>query len=139
MIMDDGECNNFFVYGTLVDLDFFIYMFKHEPSSISEGWISAMMYNCGTFPMILEDRYRKVYGRVYTVNGLSGILPAIDRYERCIPDEPDESLYLRKRLSVTLSSNERIDAWVYVGNTLSRFCRDNCVERNLIAEGRWRP
>jgi len=88
--------------------------------------------------MVLEDDKGKVYGLIYTVERLEELLPSIDRYERFIPDEPEESLFIRKKLSVTLSTNENVYAWVYTGNTLSKFCSERCVEDNRIQSGRWK-
>ena len=136
--MNDTACNNLFVYGTLIDLDFFKYMFKKMPEKISEGHIRANIYDCGTFPMVLEEPGGKVYGLIYTIEELEDILPSIDRYERFIPDDPEDSLFIRKKLSVTLSTDEDIHAWVYTGNTLSKFCAERCVEVNRIQSGRWK-
>jgi gamma-glutamylcyclotransferase (GGCT)/AIG2-like uncharacterized protein YtfP len=136
--MSDVECDRLFVYGTLVDIDFFTHMFKSKPSSVVEGQINADIYNCGTFPMILENPEGKVYGLTLTVDDLQDLLPAIDRYERFLPDDVEGSLFLRKKIDVVVDNDNVVDAWVYVGNPASLFCRERCIKKNLIDNGRWR-
>ena len=135
--MNEKECPRLFVYGTLMDPNQLNAVVSEDPVETAEGTIDAVMFNCGSFPMILEDGDRKVYGRVYTFKNLERILPSLDRYERCNLPNENESYYIRKIVDVTRNCGERFSAWTYVGNRSSMFCRRCCVPENLIESGRW--
>ena len=135
--MDENECNNLFVYGTLVDKNLFIELFKEEPLDARNGWLYAKLYDCGRFPMMLEDTTVKVYGIVYFFDFLEPVLPSIDRYECCNEKKKHDALYIRKMLDVVLNDGESVKAWTYIGNIHSNFCKNNCVDKNLIASGIW--
>jgi len=135
--MNENICNNLFVYGTLVDEELFNELFGIRPYDKQEGWIFAKMYDCGRFPMILQDPQQKVYGLVYLFQSLHDILPSIDRYECCNDNNLKDSLYERKLVDVTLMNGEIKTAWIYFGNVYSNFCRINCVSKNFLRSGRW--
>ncbi|UCH89767.1 MAG: gamma-glutamylcyclotransferase [Thermoplasmata archaeon] len=135
--MTEKHCNRLFGYGTLSDVNFFINVARIEPDSVNFGWIYAKLYNCGSFPMIVEDTDRKVYGRVYTIKSLNELLPKLDIYERCNIEPIEDSFYIRKIIPVILESNERVEAWTYIGNPESDLYKLKCIEENLIESGRW--
>ena len=130
-------CNRIFVYGTLINTDFFAKLFKKQPNEIDEGWIFGVMYDCGNFPMVAKDQKRKVYGLIYAVSDLEQLLPEIDRYERCNVEPQETSLYEREIVDAHFDLKEKVHAWTYFGNSSSDFFKRLCVEKNLVPSGRW--
>jgi gamma-glutamylcyclotransferase (GGCT)/AIG2-like uncharacterized protein YtfP len=135
--MEENSCNNLFVYGTLVDLNLFKELFKEEPFDARDARVYAKLYDCGKFPMMLEDVSEQVHGIVYFFDDLEPLLPSMDRYECCYEKKKHDALYVRKLLDVILNDGRTVKAWAYVGNVHSTFCKNNCVDKNFIPGGRW--
>lgn len=55
-------------------------------------------------------------GEVYRLHDSETSLIELDRYEECGPGFPEPAEYVRRELSVTLTSGEPLMAWVYQYN-----------------------
>ncbi len=73
------------------------------------------------YPALVEGWHdqARIRGEVFEIGGSSdeaaAVLAATDRYEDCVPDDPDASLYLRRRCPVLVGGVAR-EAWIYLYN-----------------------
>lgn len=106
-----------FVYGTLMD--------KFAPPEIastvkklkfvSDGFTYGKLYDLGEFPGAVLGTKDKIFGSVYELPDDQNILRKLDEYEGFCPQNPTESLYLRKKTKVFVN-NKSLTSWVYEYN-----------------------
>lgn len=116
----EKETQFLFVYGTLRRHQ------KHEVSQIlsrdgdyvGAAYFQGRLYVVDDFPgATLSSRSGDlVRGEVYRLRHPAKTFEQIDRYEEYNPARPEESLYVRRELPVTLQNGERLTAWVYLYN-----------------------
>lgn len=107
-----------FFYGTLMtgfrrrnqaDID------KHL-SWLGRGWIQGALFDLGLYPAAVPSPDGKVWGEVYLVKDAAA-LAALDLIEGYSEENPDNSLYTREQVPVTLDDGGRtVTAWVYFYN-----------------------
>ena len=85
---------------------------------IGRGFVYGKLYDLGNFPgaKLARGSRSRVHGKVYRLPVNKDVIRSLDAYEECIPSQPSKSLYLRKKVPVTLESGDRIEAWVYEYN-----------------------
>ena len=64
----------------------------------------------------MPDEDSRVWGEVFELNDSPTVLAALDEIEGYSPEDPDTSLYLRRRVRVHLDDDTTADAWVYFYN-----------------------
>jgi gamma-glutamylcyclotransferase (GGCT)/AIG2-like uncharacterized protein YtfP len=111
--------NLLFVYGTLRP--------DHAPSEIADavrwliqigpGTIRARLYDLGAYPGVVLDESGsgRVDGEVFALPD-AATLARLDAYEDYRPHDPEGSLFLRVKTTVTMQTGAREDCWVYVYN-----------------------
>ena len=89
-----------FVYGTLMSG-----LQREEALSncsfLGSGYIDGNLYNLGNYPG-LKDGYDKVYGELYEIT--LPTLEYLDQIEGYYENQPENSLYIRKNITVYLDS-----------------------------------
>ena len=85
------------------------------PASIPGRLYDAGSYPAAVAPMKPEER---VYGEVYAIppGRAAEVLKQLDRYEGCLPDAPDRSLFRRERVQAAMDDGQVYSAWVYLYN-----------------------
>jgi gamma-glutamylcyclotransferase (GGCT)/AIG2-like uncharacterized protein YtfP len=83
---------------------------------IGRGSIKAALFDLGLYPAAVPAPDRRVWGEVYEVTDPEAVLPALDVIEGFTPLQPDNSLYLRTLVDVTLPDGGSAQAWVYFYN-----------------------
>ncbi|HKP70733.1 MAG TPA: gamma-glutamylcyclotransferase family protein [Pyrinomonadaceae bacterium] len=85
---------------------------------IGRGYVYGKLYDLGEYPGAkLSRRVRsKVRGRVYRLPTNKQVIKSLDAYEEFRPDNPEKSLYLRKRAPVTLDNGKTLETWIYEYN-----------------------
>lgn len=89
--------------------------------------IEGQLFDLGAYPGLREG-LGIVTGEVFDILDPE-VIAVLDEFEDFLPDEPDESDYVRKR--VRLIEPERTTAWVYVYNHVP-------PPSGLIEAGDWR-
>lgn len=108
-----------FVYGTLHP--------DHAPPEIANavkmltplghGTIRGKLYDLGDYPaVVLPNRRHRIPGSVFALPDDSETLPRLDEYEEFKPSDPDNSLFVRTKRTVTLDDGSRRRCWVYLYN-----------------------
>ncbi|MEM3381853.1 MAG: gamma-glutamylcyclotransferase family protein, partial [Candidatus Bathyarchaeia archaeon] len=95
-----------------------------------KGRIQAKLYNLGEYPGAVEHRGSYVYGKVYEVKNIDKVLPLLDKYEEFYPDNPSNSLYIRKIMRVIMENGENLRAFVYIYNR-------NVEGKKILPTGIW--
>lgn len=80
------------------------------------GWIRAHLFDLGIYPAAVPADEGRVWGEVYEVLDVPGVLPVLDEIEGHSPEAPEHSLYVRELAPVTLEDGVPVDAWVYFYN-----------------------
>ncbi|MFM2441196.1 MAG: hypothetical protein RLZZ349_923 [Pseudomonadota bacterium] len=102
-----------FVYGTLLNG---MSRSKSLNNSVFEGlgMIKANLYDLGSYPGIIESN-ESVYGEVYEID--SDTLFTLDQIEGFDSNYPQHSLYIRKKVDVTLlNDGSSLKAYTYFYN-----------------------
>jgi gamma-glutamylcyclotransferase (GGCT)/AIG2-like uncharacterized protein YtfP len=101
---------------------------------VGQGSICAKLYDLGEYPGATPDGGESrqwVRGELYRVNDPDLVMRILDGYEEFLPLQPEESLFVRALVPVTLETGRRQDAWVYFYNRA-------VDEANLIPSGDYR-
>jgi gamma-glutamylcyclotransferase (GGCT)/AIG2-like uncharacterized protein YtfP len=83
---------------------------------VGRGSIKAALFDLGIYPAAVPATEGRVWGEVYEVRDAPAVLAALDEIEGYTPEDPDRSLYIRTRVSVTLPDGAESSAWVYFYN-----------------------
>jgi gamma-glutamylcyclotransferase (GGCT)/AIG2-like uncharacterized protein YtfP len=80
------------------------------------GAIQGSMFDLGLYPAAIPSPDGHVWGEVYEMTDPALVLAALDGIEGYSHDNPDRSLYIRKKADVLLPDNTIAEAWVYFYN-----------------------
>lgn len=80
------------------------------------GWIHAALFDLGLYPAAVPDAEARVWGEVFELLDAPAVLAAIDGIEGYRPDDPDTSLYLRRKVPVHFEDGRVEEAWAYFYN-----------------------
>lgn len=83
---------------------------------IGRGSIQGALFDLGIYPAAVPSPDGHIWGEVYEMSDVTAVLVALDDIEGYRHDDPDRSLYMRKRVAVTLPDGTRAEAWVYFYN-----------------------
>jgi gamma-glutamylcyclotransferase (GGCT)/AIG2-like uncharacterized protein YtfP len=107
-----------FAYGTLrseFDTEFARNLKKHA-TRIGPARVRGLLYDLGEYPALVltpsSDEW--VHGEVFRLEEASRILPELDDYEGCGPNDPQPHLFERAPATVELDSGRSLTSWVYV-------------------------
>jgi gamma-glutamylcyclotransferase (GGCT)/AIG2-like uncharacterized protein YtfP len=80
------------------------------------GHIAGALFDLGIYPAAVPSSDGRIWGEVYEFCDVETVLSALDDIEGYSDGDPDRSLYLRRRVDVTLESGGPVQAWVYFYN-----------------------
>lgn len=81
------------------------------------GIVRAALFDLGIYPAAVPaDDGSIVRGEVYQVLNSPTVLAVLDEIEGYRPNEPEQSLYIRKLIEVSLDYGRVEKAWVYFYN-----------------------
>ncbi len=120
-----AETRYFFVYGSLLRrYRNFNRFLKHKVRSVEPAYCQGYLYHLPIgFPGLVEVEgcHDLVAGEVMTFKCPEKVMRALDRLEGFHPDDPERSLYQRRKLPVIVGRVrngkkvfEEVEAWVYV-------------------------
>jgi gamma-glutamylcyclotransferase (GGCT)/AIG2-like uncharacterized protein YtfP len=125
---ESGECrkgNNpsstpfLFVYGTLMKGLGEGWLAKLGAELVGQGSIGGRLYDLGDYPGATPDgnesRHR-VKGELYRLADPELAMRVLDQYEEFLPSRPEQSLFVRTLVLVTLANGRKEDAWAYFYN-----------------------
>jgi gamma-glutamylcyclotransferase (GGCT)/AIG2-like uncharacterized protein YtfP len=82
-----------------------------------KGTMRGKLLDLGDYPGVLQKRGAgKVPGHIFSIPSAPRLLDRLDRYEEYFADDPDSSLFLRKRVNVKRDDGSTERCWVYVLN-----------------------
>ena len=109
-----------FLYGTLLP--------DHAPAEIADiaqrlrpvgrAFVRGRLYDLGEYPGAILDPSSDtmIVGKVFELPDDRGMPAKLDWYEGFDPSEPDGSLFVRMKSSVTLDEGGELQCWIYVYN-----------------------
>lgn len=86
---------------------------------IGKALCSGKLYYANGHPAAILSAHEEdqIVGDVYEFDTDSPLLRELDRYEGYRPGRPEESLYIRRKIDVTLQQNHEVyAAWIYIYN-----------------------
>jgi len=85
---------------------------------VGHGRITGKLYDLGEYPgaVVCADPQHQIEGEVYRLDDPDTATGILDQYEEFLPSRPDKSLFIRKKLPVTLKGGTQKQAWVYLYN-----------------------
>ena len=109
-----------FVYGTLHpekapdEISATVKRFKR----VGEGTIRGHFEQMSDYPTVRigTRRASKVPGTVFEIPSDPEVLQDLDTYEEFKADDPAQSLFVRRKVNVSLSDGAKVRCWVYVYN-----------------------
>lgn len=110
--------NLLFVYGTLMKGLREDWQRKVGAHFVGRGRITGKLYDLGEYPgaVACTDPQHQIVGEVYRLDDPDTATGILDQYEEFLPFRPDKSLFIRKKLPVTLKGGTQKQAWVYLYN-----------------------
>ena len=85
---------------------------------VGVGYLShARLYDLGYYPAAVrsEDSEDRISGHLLALAPDPALLETFDWYERCDRSDPKNSLFIRRRADIVITST-RVAAWVYYYN-----------------------
>lgn len=108
-----------FVYGTLMkDAEHLMSSYLLARSTyLGKATMRGKLYKVAFFPgAIYEDSgHTLVHGEAYKLHEPHKVLEVLDDYESYDKTNPDESLFMRQQVSISLEG-DRMDCWAYLYN-----------------------
>lgn len=101
-----------FVYGSLLP-GLPLHPLLTPAIPLGPGSIQGRLYDLGDYPGAVEAEEGRVHGEAYRLRD-PGLLARLDDEEGYDPADEAASLYLRRRLPVTLADGRVLPAWVYL-------------------------
>jgi len=83
---------------------------------IGTGTVAGSVYELGEYPALVPTGRQRVAGTLFELPDDPQALKAMDEYEEFLPEEPENSLFIRKKRTVTRSDGRKEKHWVYVYN-----------------------
>jgi gamma-glutamylcyclotransferase (GGCT)/AIG2-like uncharacterized protein YtfP len=86
---------------------------------VGRGSINAKLYDLGDYPGAtpVDGNHREhLRGELYRLSNLELATSILDEYEEFLPSQPDESLFVRALVAVTLDNGRKENAWAYFYN-----------------------
>jgi pyruvate carboxylase len=85
---------------------------------VGRGSVAGSLYDFGEYPGLVANvaPREQVFGVVYELPDDAKVLSRIDSYEGFNASKPAESLFIRRKRLVRLSSGKRLLCWVYEYN-----------------------
>ena len=120
----ENNLNRIFVYGSLrsgFQNPAYDYISKYF-HLISKAKVKGLMYDMGSFPAAVPtDENAFIVGELYEHNNnceFSWAIEQLDEYEGVNPEEGEDKLYTREKVTVYFGDNETSEAWIYwfIGN-----------------------
>jgi gamma-glutamylcyclotransferase (GGCT)/AIG2-like uncharacterized protein YtfP len=109
-----------FVYGTLrQDSKSEMYhIFARYAEFVDDAVCQGKLYMVNDYPGLItsDDPNDVVHGEVYKLRCPDVVLSALDAYEKCGPNFPKPTEYVRRKENVSLKSGKVVVAWVYILN-----------------------
>jgi gamma-glutamylcyclotransferase (GGCT)/AIG2-like uncharacterized protein YtfP len=111
--------NNIFVYGTLREgrLEHILPEIKRFVTYSDKGYVKGRLFDVGDFPGARPARLdnKKVYGQLIEIKPEheSDVFRELDEYEEYNPANPDNSLFVRKKVNVFTKEGKNVNAWIY--------------------------
>jgi gamma-glutamylcyclotransferase (GGCT)/AIG2-like uncharacterized protein YtfP len=82
---------------------------------VGSGSIQALLFDLGIYPAAVPGDGR-VWGEVFETNDPASVLASLDEIEGYRPAAPEQSLYTRMQVPVTMENRRTVSAWVYFYN-----------------------
>lgn len=84
---------------------------------IGKGAFPGYLYMVDFFPGAIYEPAAVgwVYGELFHLQQPARVLEVLDEYEHFLPDDPVESLFLRKEVTIRLAEAD-LPAWAYIYN-----------------------
>ena len=115
----DSQATYLFTYGTLMQGfdNPFSAKLRSEAEYVGTGRIPGTLYLISWYPGAIYQpgSVSKVHGEIFQLHSPEALLAELDEYEDVFEDEK-ASLYLRKKIPVTLEDDSMITCWVYLYN-----------------------
>lgn len=117
--MSNGA-NYLFVYGTLLPgkapREIAPVVRKLRP--VGDGFVRGRLYDLGEYPGAIPARTGQlIAGKIFEIPEEADLLKRLDEYEEFNAEEPEGSLFLRKKWPVTRATGKRrLLCWIYVYN-----------------------
>jgi gamma-glutamylcyclotransferase (GGCT)/AIG2-like uncharacterized protein YtfP len=111
-----ARLDRIFVYGTLQrGFRLHGYLRKTKARLLGKGHIKARLFDLGEFPGAFPSQspHDFVEGELYELDGNADQLKLLDEIEEFLPENPQESLFIRKITVVRLRSGKQLKAWAY--------------------------
>jgi gamma-glutamylcyclotransferase (GGCT)/AIG2-like uncharacterized protein YtfP len=88
---------------------------------VGEGAVRGKLVDLGEYPgLLLGNAGRStVHGSVFLLPSDPSVLAELDAYEEYNPQSPSTSLFLRKRVHVSLEDGTTRECWIYAYNPVS--------------------
>jgi pyruvate carboxylase len=116
-----------FVYGTLRrgGGSPFSKLLSEQADLVGLGAFQGRLYDLGEYPGVVlsSNPADVVIGEIYALRNNSSVLVILDKYEDYLPDQPEQSLYLRQLASISARENKTLQAWIYLYNGSINGCK----------------
>jgi gamma-glutamylcyclotransferase (GGCT)/AIG2-like uncharacterized protein YtfP len=86
---------------------------------IGSATVPGRLYDFGEYPgaIVSRNSSKKIHGEVFELPiAEDATLKAIDAYEEFDVSNPEQSLFVRQRISAKLQDGRRVNCWIYVYN-----------------------
>lgn len=85
---------------------------------VGSASVRGRLYDLGEYPGAILDASSEttISGEIFELPDDQTVLAALDEYEGFTPNDPEASLFVRVKCTVTLSDGRKLESWIYVYN-----------------------
>jgi len=105
---------------------------QKNAEAVGEATFRGKLYDTGTYPAVLpsNDPADRVLGDLFALRNIETVFSKLDHYEGYDNGNPENSLFIRQKMSVKLATQKEVETWIYIYNrSVDRF--------NHIEEGNY--
>ena len=81
----------------------------------AEAFVYGKLYDLGKYRAIVLDGEDKIFGQILELPDDEEVLDALDEYEGFEPNNPRQSLFVRKKTTAYFG-DEKLQTWIYEYN-----------------------
>jgi gamma-glutamylcyclotransferase (GGCT)/AIG2-like uncharacterized protein YtfP len=110
-------CDKLFVYGTLRrGFPLHAHLAPEKSRFLGRGKIRGRLYDLGEFPGAVDSvsSADEIEGELFQLLEPERLLAELDEIEEFDPAKPQESLFVRRMVSVSLPAQKETRAWAYL-------------------------
>lgn len=91
---------------------------QKNATPVGEAFFQGKLFDTGNYPAIIpsENPDDQVWGDLFALKNIETVFSKLDHYEGYDTGNVENSLFVRKKLSVKPENKKELESWIYIYN-----------------------